>query len=292
MKARGLSVLALALSGCATAPRPLVLVPPVASVPPGMQFLYGSAESAALSEQAYNVLVDHVRLFVGSRKATPGPRTSVVLAPAATLEQPATVPCGDKPLAAVFDMDETAVLNLGYEYNDARTGGAYDPARWARWERTGADKVVAVPGAVAAFIEIRRLGVTVVINTNRNADSAGETERALAVADLGRFTHGETLFLKGDVDGKSGKDGRRAAIAARYCVVAMGGDQLGDFSDLFMGAPTVRRAAAASPAMRGFFGRFWFMLPNPVYGTALAGGWDDVFPADKRWADAPATGVK
>jgi hypothetical protein len=33
------------------------------------------------------------------------------------------------------------------------------------------------------------------------------------------------------------------------------------------------------------------VLPNPVYGTALKGGLDDVFPADKRWSP-PASGEK
>jgi hypothetical protein len=35
-------------------------------------------------------------------------------------------------------------------------------------------------------------------------------------------------------------------------------------------------------------GRVWFVLPNPVYGTAIKGNFDEVFPADKRWADPGA----
>jgi hypothetical protein len=27
------------------------------------------------------------------------------------------------------------------------------------------------------------------------------------------------------------------------------------------------------------------MLPNPVYGTGLKGGVDDIFPPDARWTD-------
>ena len=94
-------------------------------------------------------------------------------------------------------------------------------------------------------------------------------------------------MAEGDLGSGSGKDSRRQAIAARWCVVAMAGDQLGDFSDLFTGAPGVRRAAASSPAVWGMWGRFWFVLPNPVYGTGLKGGVDDVFPADRRWSAAP-----
>src|ERR1700756_3449992 len=124
---------------------------------PGMQYLFGSGEAAALSEQAYNALVDHVRLTLHSNH----PARSAILAPGATLDDPRTLPCGDKPPAAVFDMDETAVLNLGYEYDQARTHAPSTADRWLRWERTGVEQVAAVPGATRAFDELRRLGVTV-----------------------------------------------------------------------------------------------------------------------------------
>jgi 5'-nucleotidase (lipoprotein e(P4) family) len=286
--------LLLALGACvnvASVPVAPVAYPvtPVQSpqVPAGMQYLYGSGESAALSEQAYNTLVDAVRRRIASEKAdlkAATDRVSVVLAPGATLDQPTTLPCGNLPRAVVFDVDETLLLNLGFEYDDAlHPGRSYDAERWTQWEQTGADKVAAIPGAVKALTQLRAMGVTVIFNTNRDAATASFTEAALDHAGLGPAKHGDTLFLRGDVDGKAGKDGRRAAIAQRYCVVAMGGDQLGDFSDLFVGTPTVRREAVQGAALAGFWGRFWFVLPNPVYGTGLKGGFDEIFPADKRW---------
>ncbi|MCW1431569.1 5'-nucleotidase, lipoprotein e(P4) family [Novosphingobium sp. JCM 18896] len=285
--------LILALAGCAAAPQPapvpvsaVVANPAAAEKPPeGMQYLYGSAEAAALSVQAYNVLVDAVR----QNLATSKPPQSAIVMPEGT-----PVPsCAGKPLAAVFDMDETAVLNTGFEYNDARTGQGYNPARWARWEQTGAEKVDPVPGAKAAFAALRAMNVTPIINTNRGAASAEQTAKALAFAGLGEFRHGETLFLKGDVDGKSGKDGRRLAIAAKWCVVALGGDQLGDFTDALTGvAAATRRQAAMTASYEALWGRRWFLLPNPVYGSGLGSGWDDTFPAERRWADPAAQGVK
>jgi 5'-nucleotidase (lipoprotein e(P4) family) len=281
---------ALLLAGCAQTPPPAPA--PVAAalkVPPGTQFLYGSGEAAALSEQAYNVLVDAVRRRLASERADPNSgsdRTSAVLAPTATIEQPVTLPCGDRPRAAVFDVDETLLLNLGFEYDDAvHPGRPFDDAHWESWEKAGADKVAPVPGALAALTELRRMGVTVIFNTNRNASTAAFTEAAIDHAGLGPAVHGQTLFLKGDLGSGSGKDTRRAAIATRYCVIAMGGDQLGDFSDLFGAglSPAARRDAAQAPAIHGMWGRFWFVLPNPVYGAGLKGGLDDIFPADKRW---------
>ena len=249
-------------------------------VPPQFQYLYGSAEAAALSRQAFRALVS----YASYRRAA---GDSVVLRPGATLAAPQWQACEGKPRAAVFDADETVVLNLGVEALAARDPAApFDPAQWARWERTGAKAVAPVPGAVEAFAALRAASITVIINSNRSAATAAGTVAGLKAAGLGDFTPGTDLFLR---DGPSGKDGRRSAIAARYCVVAMAGDQLGDFSDLFNAIPSAaeRRRIADSGAIADLWGNGWFVLPNPVYGTGLKGGYDEVFPADKRWSDTP-----
>ena len=263
------------LAACAPTPQPIA--PP----PAGMQYLYGSGEAAALSVQAFAMLASHATATAKAR-----PVQSVVLASGASLDQPRFVPCGDKPLAAVFDVDETVLLNIGYEYHDARSGKGFDEAAWDAWERTGAGAVSPVPGAAAALAQLRAAGVTVVFNTNRSAANAAATAQAIRTAGLGEAAHGQTLFLKGDDAMGSGKDARRATIAGRYCVIAMGGDQLGDFSDLFNADQPVaaRRAATEATSIAALWGRGWFVLPNPVYGSGLKGGFDDVFPMDKRWS--------
>lgn len=247
-----------------------------------MQYLYGSGEGAAISVQAWRGLVG----FVQRQIASP-PVDSVVLAPGATLAAPIWVRCSAKPKAIVLDVDETVLLNLGFEYDDAaHPGRRYDEARWQAWERTGGGAVVAVPGARKALDVIRAMGVAVVFNTNRSAVNDAATRATIERAGLGPAVHGETLYLQGDDATGRRKDGRRAAIAAQYCVIAMAGDQLGDFSDLFNAGltPSARRAAALAAPLAAKFGAGWFVLPNPVYGTGLKGGLDDVFPQDMRWA--------
>ncbi|BBF71437.1 HAD family acid phosphatase [Sphingomonas bisphenolicum] len=275
------------LAACATvAPAPVAA--PVANPPAGMQYLYGSGEGAALSVQAWNALLAYVSARVKAR-----PADSVVLAEGARLAAPRFVPCGDKPFAAVFDVDETVMLNTGYEYHDAKTGRGFDAAAWDAWEKTGEGAVGPVPGADHGLAALRGLGVTVIFNTNRSAANADSTARAIKAAGLGDAVHGQTLYLSGDDAMGSRKDGRRATIAARYCVIAMGGDQLGDFSDLFNAAQPVsaRRDATLQPLVAGLWGNGWFVMPNPVYGSGLKGGFDDIFPMDKRWAP-PAIGEK
>lgn len=289
---------AFALSGCVVAvgntQAPAVAPTTVSGVPAGMQYLYGSGEAVAASRQAWAGLVENVRKAAAGRAGTAAPRQSVILAPGATLADPRRMACDGRPAAIVLDVDETVLLNTGYEYSDASGGLSYDAARWERWERSDGRATRPVPGAVEALAEVRRSGVTVIFNSNRNASTASFTETLLNRAGLGPAKHGETLFLKGDAPGGSAKDARRALIARRFCVVALVGDQLGDFSDLFNAGlkPADRRAAADSPAIAGLWGNGWFVMPNPVYGTALAGGFDDVFPNDLRWRDPGAVQEK
>lgn len=283
-----LPMLAL-LAGCATtAPPPPPTPVATADKPPrDSQYLYGSAEALAISRQSYAMLMEYVRTHLAGQQA------SVMVDPASPADAPRFLPCDGKPPAAVFDMDETSILNIGGQYYEARGSGApFDKARWDRWETEGDLKAVAaVPGAAEAFAALRRLGVTVIVNSNRDAFAARHSADALAASGLGAFVHRETLWLAGDVaePNKGGKDARRLEIMKTHCIVAMAGDQLVDFSDRFIGSdPVARRALAASAPYASRWGHGWFVLPNPVYGSAVQGTWDQVFPPATRWADPGA----
>ncbi len=258
-----------------------------APVPGGMQFLYGSAEAAAISIQTYHFLWRFVNDRVLDRRAG-REVASVVLAPESTIQRMSFVPCADKPLAVVFDVDETVLLNTGYEADEARRGTGFDAGRWGRWEATGEAQVEPVPGAAETIEAMRRRGVAVIFNSNRSSANAAGTIAALRAAGMGEAVHGETLWLKGDAPGGSAKDARRWAIAERYCVVAMVGDQLGDFTDLFAAGdapPRIRRNLAAQTMVAPMWGTGWFLLPNPVYGAGVTGGYEEIFPPNLQWAD-------
>lgn len=255
---------------------------PAPTMPAGARYLYGSGEGAALSIQTWRALVRHV-----ADKALQRPKDSVVLATGASLARPAWEPCGTKPPAVVLDLDETAILNLGVQFHLA-AGGDLTEAQRQQWERDG-QQVVAAPGAVRAVEALRTMGVAVVFNADRGAANAAPTVALLKAVGLGAVVPNETLFLAADEPGGARKDPRRAAIASRYCVLAMAGDQLGDFTDLFDAAqgPAARRAETLSTPVNARFGAGWFLLPNPVYGSALRGSVDDVFPQDMRWSPQP-----
>lgn len=263
--------------------------PEPASPPTGQQWLYGSAEGAIASAQVYQEMTN----FVIERAKNRPSRAVIIedviwLDTSAFEQQPSFVSCDNKPLAAVFDADETLIWNAGVMRYMAQQGKDFEPATWDQWEKTGAGKAQAMPGAVMALTAMRDAGVTIIANTNRTAANAKGTEDALRAAGLGEFKHGETLFLLGDTPGGSSKDARRAHIASKYCVVAMAGDQLGDFWQLFndkKNSVSDRKAMALAnyPAISALWGKGWFLFSNPVYGPSIRGSFDEIFSADTNW---------
>lgn len=251
-----------------------------------VRWLYGSAEGAASSIQAYRALI----AFAEDAARDP-PDASVPMGLPDAPDGIGAATClasggARKPLAVVFDADETVLLNRGHEYWRTFSGQPFTPETWAEWERTGAEQIAPVPGAVTAIRALREAGVTPIYNTNRSVETAQGTVRALAAAGFGDTVVGENLFLRG-MDATGGrKDARRARIAERYCVIALVGDNLGDFADAFnepaLGVQERRRMAGRGEYAR-LWGNGWFVLPNPVYGAFDRGTLEEVFPPDARW---------
>ena len=293
------SLVALSLAGCATQGQQVAAPalskdalatqvgekPTPASPPTGQQWLFGSAEGSIASAQVYKSMALYVRAKALNRAI----KTQMVLAEGSTPAAPRFESCGTKPLAAVFDADETLIWNVGAMRYMAEQGKDFDPAIWNEWEKSGAGKALAMPGAVDALKIMRDVGVTIIANTNRSAANAKGTEDALRSAGLGEFKHQETLYLMGDDATGSSKDGRRAAISAKYCVIALAGDQLGDFAQAFNAkglSVADRRKLATNPAITDVWGNGWFLFSNPVYGPSIRGGYDEIFSADTKWEPA------
>ncbi len=213
-----------------------------------------SAESAAASLQAYQSLWAYVERQVAARKAGEAVR-SVVLAEGASLDAPRYVPCDAKPLAILFDLDESAA-------------GSDPDARFRRWIGDGSDAVSAVPGAVEGVDALRREGVQAIFTSARRPSGNNAAAAMLAKLGFGELMPGKTLILRGGEPPISGDQVRRT-VASSYCVVAIVGDALGDFSDTFDAGDAARRPAAATETMVApLWGAGWFLLPNPVRSTA------------------------
>lgn len=286
MKRLGLAILALAAtSSAAQTPLATSAAPPKqgdAGPYNGDQWLYGSAEGSVAAVEAYRALTSFAL-----QAARRYPRSGVILAPGASplARNPSFVPCGAKPVAVVFDADETLIWNIPPRRdNILHGGGRFDPETWAQWERTGAGHATAIPGVLDSFRALRTARITPIVITNRSSASADGAVATLKAAGLGDFVRGRTLFLAGDDKEGSSKDGRRSRVAQRYCVIAMVGDQLGDFSNAFNDpaiSPAERRVAAASGPTAKLWGRGWFLISNPGYGPWQGKlRFDDVYGAD------------
>lgn len=271
--ALGTFAVASVLSGCAT---PNVASPKLTSPPSSMQWLYGSGEVAVLQKTVYSNLVS----FVGNSLATHQPHDVVAGYRPPFFDHNPNAGCGKRPPAVVFDIDETVILNLGYERYLVTTGNSYSTATWSQWEKSGAHKVQSVPGAVDAIARLANLGVTPVFISDRSSEYADQTIEALRYSGIAVPVHRQTLFLKGDVSGEPGKDARRAYVSASFCVIALVGDQLGDFSDALVRAGRTQAISSQSQP----WGTGWFILPNPVYGSSVRGSIDEVIPQQYDWA--------
>lgn len=296
VKAGALAAATLSLAACSTTVTNYAAPPAPVSreasltldsdAPDTQRWLFGSGEAAGASIQAFRQLADYA-VAKARQRSVP---QSVMMGLPGGVNGVGEPSCRQgnrtKPLAVVFDVDETLLLNLGAEYQKALRGGAFDPELWDGWEKDGSPGAAPVPGAVTALRALRAAGITPVFNTNRAAANARQTEAALNAAGLGPAVHRQTLFLRGDDDTGSRKDGRRATIAERWCVLALAGDNLGDFADVFnyteLGVQERRRLAGRGE-FASLWGNGWFLLPNPVYGASIRGTVGEVFPPNARW---------
>lgn len=214
------------------------------------------AEAAAASIQGYQSLWSYAATRLAARKEGPG-APSVILTADATLEAPGFEPCGERPPAVIIDLDESPETMA-------------DPdARWLRWRGDGSDSLIAAPGAAETLAALRREGVTVIFSSYRAPDSAPAVTAVLDRLGLGPAEPGRTLFLRGGDNGESASDdATRRAIARNHCVIALVGDELGEFSDLF-DTPATHGNAATETLVASLWGAGWFMLPSPI--RAIAG---------------------
>ncbi|MGH8242008.1 MAG: 5'-nucleotidase, lipoprotein e(P4) family [Steroidobacteraceae bacterium] len=199
------------------------------------------------------------------------------------------------PPAIVMDIDETVLDNSEPQAEMLLKGLCFDefPKAWDDW--VAQRRAPAVPGA-AEFIRAARTmtdrqgrAVRVFFITNRecipragnesSCPQQDDTAANLEALGLGGQTLAEDLMLKSErPDWESEKLSRRQAVASGHRVVLNVGDDLADF------LPGVRRASVADRdrarcAHDAHWGRRWFMIPNPMYGSWLVALGSDIASA-------------
>ncbi len=182
----------------------------------------------------------------------------------AALEQAGDRKLKVKPPAIIVDVDETVLDNSPYQARLIMDQARYSDETWARWVKQEA--AAPVPGSLRFLTAAARQGVTVFYVTNRLADLEDATRANLSRCGFPLAEDVDVVLMKGEKEGwTSDKSTRRKEIARTHRIIMLIGDDLGDFTPAARGHQSQRLAAAQAHTIR--WGRQWFILPNPTYGS-------------------------
>lgn len=189
---------------------------------------------------------------------------------------------GDKPLAMVFDCDDTIVaLN---QYNSVFVDKDIDPYKSMdnlhRWFNEH-NQEEALPGAVQLLQKLQGAGLEIFYVTDRDAvvdkDASVRHFKAMGFP----FVDKQHVLLK--TKGEHGKQARFDAITKKYNVVAYLGDNENDFPFGSYGKAMEQREQLVDKNQQDF-GHKYILVPNPMYGSwefALARDYAKMTPAQK-----------
>ena len=162
--------------------------------------------------------------------------------------------------AVILDADETVLDNSEYQRRRAVIDSGYTEESWRNWVNEVA--AVAIPGAVSYTKFVHGLGGRVVIVTNRSLEVCDATRQNLA--KIGVDADLVLCQAKGESDKNPRfqrvQDGTADSSLPAVRVVAWVGDNIQDF-------PGLTQAARNDPKALEDFGRRFFVLPNPMYGS-------------------------
>jgi 5'-nucleotidase (lipoprotein e(P4) family) len=235
-----LTVVLSAACATRTAPAPAPSRPPTTpaatAVPDSIRWVQQSAEFRAVFHQTYRLAAAHVERAASGRAAG--------------------------SWAVILDADETVIDNSAYQRERAAIGAGFSPESWNAWVRRR--EATPLPGAGEFLARVRALGGRIAIVTNRLQSECGDTAAVFAAHQLAY----DAMLCRPD-GSPSSKNPRFDAVAAGRTpagatpleVVAFVGDNIQDF-------PGLSQALAKGPAS-GFadFGRRYFLVPNPMYGS-------------------------
>jgi len=204
-------------------------------LPEAIRWVRASAEHRALFLQVFGAASDRVRELTATRERG--------------------------TWAVILDADETILDNSAYQRRRAAQGLGFTTDTWDAWVRE--EKATALPGAAAFLTLVRDLGGRIAIVTNRDEMVCDETRRNMKALAL----VSDVVLCR--VKGVSDKNPRFEAVQRGTAAPGMGpldvvvwvGDNIQDFPALTQEVRS--RDAEAFSA----FGRIYFMLPNPMYGS-------------------------
>ncbi|MFD2532247.1 5'-nucleotidase, lipoprotein e(P4) family [Gracilimonas halophila] len=171
------------------------------------------------------------------------------------------------PPAIIMDIDETVLDNSPFQARMIKQNKAFNIADWNAWcNEANADPV---SGALEFTNFAAENGVAIFYISNRSYEVEDATRKNLIEKGFPVSDSIDTIMSNGEEpDWNSSKVERRKVVEENYRILMAFGDDLNDF--LHAKGITQDKRAALVEENANKFGRMWFVLPNPVYGS-----WED-----------------
>ena len=163
------------------------------------------------------------------------------------------------PRAVIVDIDETMLDNSPAQAFGAKNKLPFELKAWYAWGELR--KAKAVPGAVDFANYAKSQNVRIFYVSNRDEVQKQATIDNLRNAGFPDISE-ENVVLR---QKESTKEPRRLAIAAKYRVVILMGDNLNDLSNVYEQKSVADRFAEVDKA-QSLYGNRFIVLPNAMYG--------------------------
>lgn len=178
--------------------------------------------------------------------------------------------------AVVVDIDETMLDNSPAQAYGAKNRLAFDLKSWYAWGDMR--KAKAIPGAVDFAIYAKSKGVRIFYVSNRDEVQKAATIDNLRNVGFPDISEENVLLRQKD----STKEPRRLAIAEKYRIIILMGDNLNDLSNVYEKRTVADRFSEVDKA-KEFWGNKFIVLPNAMYGE-----WESAIYRDDKSTATPS----
>jgi acid phosphatase len=165
------------------------------------------------------------------------------------------------PPAIIVDVDETILDNSPFQARLSKTHTPYTEDLWQGWVKEKAAKPI--PGSKEFINKAIEKGVTIFYVTNRELEAP--TVENLQREINPNITADVVLCKNEQKDWTSNKTSRRYFVADTHRILLLVGDDYNDFE--FLGSSTPADRITLASQNTKYWGKYWFILPNPTYGS-------------------------
>ncbi|WP_323813102.1 5'-nucleotidase, lipoprotein e(P4) family [Cellvibrio sp. NN19] len=168
------------------------------------------------------------------------------------------------PPAVILDIDETVLDNIPFQAQLLKDNQVFEEkGNWHEWTKLA--QAEPIPGAAAFLALAQQKGITIFYVTNRDASQEEFTRENLRRKKLPLREDIDTVLTKNENGWSSDKTARRSYVSKNFRVIALVGDDFGDFVS-GVKVDTAQRFELAKKHSANW-GSKWFLIPNPVYGS-------------------------